>query len=387
MGKKKPLAGLKVLDFSTVYAGPVCTRMLADCGAEVLKVESPGIGDITRGAKGVTRIFAYFNAGKSSIAIDLKTPAGKDLARKLLTKVDVAVENFRPGVMKKLGLDYDSIKADCPRLVYCSMSGFGQSGPYVNRAAYAPIAQAASGFDFVHMECQDNATERPHNSGIMVADILTGAYAYGAIQTALLGRAQSGLGENIDVTMLESMLTLIPPQLQNAQLPTPAAARSYRAVKVKDGYVMVCIISGKNLEGLSQAMKRPDLLTDERFSPINRARDPQTLVEEIETWSSNFSGLDFEELLNSHGVPCSIYNAPEELFEHPQVASRESFTEFQDEWGEYKIQNLPFQFETTNLAPEDNVAMLGEHTTNILTEQLGLSADEITQLRDQRVIA
>ncbi|MBV1876920.1 MAG: CoA transferase [Pseudomonadales bacterium] len=384
---RKPLRGLKILDFSAVYAGPICTRMLADCGAEVLKVETPGAGDITRSARGMSRIFAHFNVGKSSIAIDLKSKSGQSLARQLAKKVDVLVENFRPGVMAKFGLDYDSLAADCPNLIYCSLSGFGQAGPFVSRAAYAPIAQAASGFDFVHQECQDGAPERPHNSGIMIADILTGSYAFGAVQTALLGRAQSGVGENIDVTMLESMLTLIPPQLQNSQLPSPAGPRSYRSVRVKDGFVMACIISGKNLEGLAKAMKRPDLLTDDRFSAINRARNPQVMVTEIETWSIQYTALECEQALNQCGVPCSVYNAPAELFDHPQIAARDSFAQLEDEHGEFLVQNVPFQFANADLATGKTVASLGQHTDQILTEQLNLSQVEITALRDASVVA
>tara|TARA_R110002111_G_scaffold1194_1_gene8349 strand:- start:556 stop:1752 length:1197 start_codon:yes stop_codon:yes gene_type:complete len=383
----KPLEGLQVLDFSTVYAGPICARMLADCGAEVVKVETPGMGDITRGFKGVSRIYAHFNAGKSSIAIDLKTDSGQGIARQLMSTVDVVVENYRPGVMEKFGLDYQSVKNEFPSLVYCSMSGFGQTGPFVDRAAYAPIAQASSGFDRAHMACQGDVQDRPHNSGIMVADILTGAYAFGAIQTALLGRAKHGHGEHIDVTMLESMLTLIPPQLQNAQLSNPAAARSYCPVSVKDGFVMVCIISGKNLQGLCKAMGRPELLEDERFEQTNRARNPQLLVAEIENWSTSLTAQECEERLNSCGVPCSIYNSPADMFDHPQTKARGTFTEILDDDGAFLIQNLPFQFTGVNLASSDLVAMLGQHTDEVLAKRLGLAEKQIVELRKVGVVA
>ena len=387
MTSSKPLAGITILDFSTVYAGPICTRMLADCGANVLKVETPGPGDITRGPKGMSRTYAYFNAGKSSIAIDLKSTSGQDVARRLMSSVDVVVENYRPGVMKKFGLDYEAVKEEFPELIYCSMSGFGQSGPFVDRASYAPIAQAASGYDQVHMDSQDGEPGRPHNSAIMVADILTGAYAFGAIQTAIIGRASHGRGENIDVTMLESMMTLLPPQLQNAQLPTPAAPRSYRPVRVKDGFVMVCIISGKNLEGLAKAMNRPNLLTDEKFGPSRRARNPQVLVTEIETWSTLLTGLECEKQLNACGVPCSIYNSVDDMFDHPQVKARGSFAELEDEHGSYLIQNLPFQFSGVGLIANELMAELGQHTDEILGQRLGLAEDQIADLRKQGVVA
>lgn len=383
----KPLEGLQVLDFSTVYAGPICARMLADCGAEVVKVETPGIGDITRGPKGVSRIYAHFNAGKSSIAIDLKTDSGRAIARQLMSTVDVVVENYRPGVMKKFGLDYGAVKDEFPSLIYCSMSGFGQSGPFVDRAAYAPIAQASSGFDHAHMECQDEVQDRPHNSGIMVADILTGAYAFGAIQAAFLGRASHGRGDHIDVTMLESMLTLIPPQLQNAQLSDPAAARSYRPVAVKDGFVMVCIISGKNFKGLCKAMDRPDLMEDERFAQTNRTRNPQLLVAEIESWSASLTAQECEERLNSCGVPCSIYNSPADMLDHPQMKARGTFTEVQDDDGAYLIQNLPFQFAGVNLGSSDLVALLGQHTDEVLVNRLDMAEEQIVELRKVGAVA
>ena len=177
----KPLAGLNVADFSMVYAGPICARMLSDCGASVTKVEPLGLGDTVRGN---ARIFAHFNAGKSSVQIDLGSIEGQELAHRLIDEADVLIENYRPGVMRRFGLDYASVKARRPDLVYCSMSGFGQSGPAAQRAAYAPVAHAASGYDIAHMsaqihpDTQVSENDRPPASGIMIADMLTGASAF-----------------------------------------------------------------------------------------------------------------------------------------------------------------------------------------------------------------
>jgi crotonobetainyl-CoA:carnitine CoA-transferase CaiB-like acyl-CoA transferase len=306
MTSRKHLDGYKVVDFSAVFAGPICSRFLLDCGADVIKVEMPGTGDLTRGVDGITRVFAHFNAGKRSVAIDLKNIEGQKLARQLISDADIVIENFRPGIMAKFGLDYDSLKVDRPDLIYCSISGFGQSGPYVNRAAYAPIVHATSGFDKVHTNAQRGEEERPPNWDIMVADILTGAYAFGAIQTALLGRERSGCGEHIDISMMESMMSLIPAHIQAAQMTDPPVIGRFYPVKVKDGFVMTCIVSDKNLQCLATALERPDLLTDPRFVRRERPGNFDQLIAEIECWSSGLSAKECEAALNHAGVPGSV---------------------------------------------------------------------------------
>ena len=262
---KKPLDGYKVVDFSAVFAGPICSRFLLDCGAEVIKVETPKVGDLTRGIGGITPVFAHFNAGKRSIAVDLKNPSGQELIRELIIDADIVIENFRPGIMSKFGLDYESLRPQKPDLIYCSISGFGQSGPYVGRAAFAPIVHAASGFDSSHTHAQPDDEFHPPTWDIMVADILTGTYAFGSIQTALIGRERNGIGEHIDVSMMESMMSLIPAHIQAAQMDEPVVIGQFHPVKVKDGFVMLCVVSDKNLQSLSVALNRPELLTDPRF--------------------------------------------------------------------------------------------------------------------------
>jgi CoA:oxalate CoA-transferase len=345
MSKSKPLDGYKVVDFSAVFAGPICSRFLRDCGADVIKVESPGAGDLTRGVDGITPVFAHFNAGKRSIAVDLKQPAGQSLVKQLISDADIVLENFRPGIMAKFGLDFESLQPQNPELVYCSISGFGQSGPYVNRAAYAPIVHAASGFDSVHAWSQQGPSAdeaiRPSNWEIMVADILTGSYAFGAIQTALLGRERGGGGSYIDVSMMESMMTLIPAHIQSAQMAEPALIGRFFPAKVKDGFVMVCVVSDKNLECLAAALGRPDLLEDPRFVRGPRTANFYLLAEEVERWSVSLSARECEEALNRAGVPCSLYQQVDDLFAHPQVVERHSFASiFDDVLGDFLIQNM-----------------------------------------------
>ena len=383
MSATKPLAGLKVADFSMVYAGPICARMLSDNGASVTKIEPLGVGDTVRAN---AQIFAHFNTGKKSIQIDLSHAQGQVLAHKLVDDADVVIENYRPGVMARFGLDYDSVKSRCPQVVYCSISGFGQTGPDAQRAAYAPIAHAASGYDISHLRAQPGDNTRPAASGIMIADMLTGAYAYGAIQTALLGRMNSGQGDYIDVTMLESTMMLIPGQQQMAQMAEPPRSGGFQPVAASDGFVMLCIVSEKNFNGLCTAIDRPDMLTDERFVTGKRFLNMAEFVSEIERWSSIRDVAECEAVLNQHGVPCSRYNAPADLFDDPQLIHRGCFRSMQGDDGAYKIQNVPFQFASFNNATSAHSPEPGQHTDWILEHQLGLEEKTIVQLRDDGVV-
>lgn len=388
MSSKKPLQGYKVIDFSAVFAGPFCARMLQDCGADVVKIEAPGAGDFTRGVDGLTRVYAHFNAGKRSIAIDMKKPAGQQLARQLIADADIVIENFRPGIMAKFGLDYASLKQDHPDLVYCSISGFGQSGPHVNRAAYAPIVHAASGFDSVHLRAQAEVEQRPPNWEIMIADILTGSYAFGAIQSAMLRRERFGEGEYIDVSMMESMMTLIPAHLQAAQMTEPPPIGRFCPVRTKDGYVMICIVSDKTMENLCSAIDRADLLQEPRFVRGPRSANLKLLAAEIELWSAALTSAECELALNKAEVPCGAYLQPEDMFDHPQVLERNSFTTLSDDiLGEFLIQNMPFKFRNTDSTAAGWVAKLGEHTDEILAERLGLAPADIAALRTAGIVS
>ena len=383
MSATKPLAGLKVADFSMVYAGPICARMLSDNGAAVTKIEPLGMGDTVRAN---SRIFAHFNAGKKSIQIDLASQAGQELAHGLIDDADVVIENYRPGVMARFGLDYASVKDRCPHVVYCSISGFGQTGPDAQRAAYAPIAHAASGYDVSHMRAQLDDNARPAASGIMIADMLTGAYAYGAMQTALLGRMNSGRGDYIDITMVESTMMLIPGQQQTAQMADPPRVGGFQPVAASDGFVMLCIVSEKNFLGLCAAIDRPDMLEDKRFVRGRRFLHMAEFVAEIERWSSTRDVATCEAILNRHGVPCSRYNTLADLFDAPQLVHRESFRTMTDDDGTYRIQNAPFQFESFDNSTSAHAPGPGQHTNWVLEHQLNLEAAAISRLREDGVV-
>ena len=361
----KPLNGLKIVDFSAVFAGPICTRLMSDCGADVIKVEPPVGGDVIRGPFGRSRLFAHFNAGKKCVALDLGTSKGQEMARELISEADVVVENYRPGIMSKFGLDYASLKDDFPSMVYCSISGFGQTGPHVHRAAYAPIAHAASGFDYVHQHDQIEPEAPPPVWGIMVADMLTGSYAHGAILTALLGRQRHGRGDYIDVTMLESMMMLIPSQVQLAQMENPPPTGGFRPIQCKDGFVMVCIVSGKNLKCLAETIGKPELVDDERFQLVNRSQYQDDFFGEIEAFTSRYTVDEAEGLLNEGGVPCSRYNSPSDLFSHPQLTERSSFKQFEDDTSKFLVQNSPYLLKGCDISTTPTNPLLGEHTLEI----------------------
>ncbi len=388
MPAAKPLAGLKVADFSIAYAGPICGRMLRDCGADVIKIEPTKLGD---GVRSNSRIFTHFNAGKRAVQIDLSTPEGQQLAHDLIDTVDVVIENFRPGIMAQFGLDYASVKTRRPDLVYCSISGFGQTGPDAQRAAFAPIAHAASGFDHAHIRTQLNTgsseNARPQASGIMIADMLTGAYAFGAVQTALLGRVNSGLGDHIDVTMLESMMTLIPGHQQVAQVPGAPEIGGFLPIATSDGYIMACVVSDKNFNGLCAAIERQDLHNDDRFERAGRIKNVAALVAEIELWSKTRTVDECEQQFNHHGIPCSRYNAIGDLFTAPQLQHRGAFSATADEDGEYFVQNLPFQFASVDNTAAPHAPALGEHTDAVCRDTLGLDDAAIAALRGRNIIA
>src|SRR6476646_695858 len=245
------LERIRVLDFTTTIAGPHCTRLLADLGAEVIKIEAPE-GDMMRTRppqrNGASTSFGQLNAGKKSIVLDLKTPPAVEAVRRLVATADVVVENFRPGVMRRFGLDYEVLAPIKPELIYCAISGYGQTGPSSQLPAYAPVIHAASGYDLAHMAYQGEA-RRPDYCGIYIADVLTGTYAFGAITAALYQREGNQKGQNIDVSMLESMLSVTLSELQGLKPPpTPL----YGPIATADGYVIVAVGSENTFRNLMQ---------------------------------------------------------------------------------------------------------------------------------------
>ena len=378
----KSFGGLRVLDFSTTIAGPHCTRMLADMGAEVIKVESAE-GETMRTRPpvrdGFSAVFGQLNAGKKSLVLDLKSPEAVEVVRRLVASTDILVENFRPGVMRRLKLDYDGLRQINPQLIYCSISGYGQTGPSAELPAYAPVIHAASGYDMAHLSYQPGRT-RPDYCGIYHADVVTGAYAFGAISAALYQRQASQNGQHIDVSMLESMLSLTLNEVQWSQFEVSLPSRPmFGPVETADGFVMVAIASEKTFQSLVRTSGHPHWISDPRFARYADRRDNwKDLMEGIETWSRTLSTAQCLAALSQNGVPSSAYRTVAQALSDPQLAHRGALAEVADGGGTFKVMNLPFRMSENRVAAGRRAATLGEHTVAVLRES-GLSEDEIAR--------
>ena len=379
-----PFDQLRVVDFTTTIAGPHCTRLLADLGAEVIKVEAPE-GDMMRSRPplrdGASTSFGQLNTGKKSVVLDLKRPEALDAARRLVATADVLVENFRPGVMQRFGLDYAVLKPVKPDLVYCAISGYGQTGPSAGLPAYAPVIHASSGFDLAQIAYQ-GIDRRPDYCGIYIADVLTGTYAFGAIMTALFQRQATGHGQLIDVSMLESMLSLTLSEIQLAQFPNSYVPGRpvFGPIQTKDGYINLSIASERTFQNLATAAGRRDWIEDARFARYpDRRVNWGLLIDELEIWSKRLTSAEVQAIFNRHGVPSSPYRTVKEALADPQLAHRHALAEVHDQGGSFRVLNPPFRFSAGNAAAQPWVAALGEHTAAVLGE-LGYSPRDIAGL-------
>lgn len=379
----RPLDGLRILDFSTTIAGPHCSRLLADMGADVVKVESPE-GDLMRSRPvqrdGFSTMFGQLNAGKKSIVLDLKKPEAVAAIKKLATTVDILVENYRPGVMKRLGLDYAELSKVNPRLIYCAISGYGQTGPGAGRPAYAPVIHASTGYDMAHLFYQQGR-QRPDNCGIFVADYASGAYAMGAILAAVHQRHATGKGQMVDVSMFETLVGMLLGEVNRAQFDFEMPSRPmYGPIEASDGYVMLATASEKTFQDMATAAGRRDWLTDPRFEKYqDRRMNWGLLVDELEEWSKKMSVKEVVAALEKQGVPCSPYVTVTEALQDPQVGHRGSLCTIEDGGGTYKSPAPPFRFSGSSLQSGPKVAALGEDTKAVLA-QAGLTQSEIEAL-------
>ena len=386
----KSFQGLRVLDFSTTIAGPHCTRMLADMGAEVIKIE-PAEGETMRTRpplrNNFSTVFGQLNVGKKSLVLDLKSPDAIQIIHQLVAGADILVENFRPGVMRRLKLDYGSLQALNPKLIYCSISGYGQTGPSAELPAYAPVIHAASGYEMAHLAYQPGRS-RPDYCGIYHADVLTGVYAFGAISAALYQRQGTHRGQHIDVSMLESMLSLTLNELQWSQFEVTLPKRPmFGPLETADGYVMVAVASEKTFQNLVKAAGHPGWITDPRFAKYaDRRNNWEALMNGVETWSRLLTTEKCLAELNGHGVPCSAYRTVAEALSDPQIAHRGALSEVADGGGTFKVLNLPFRMSGAQVSAGKRIATLGEHTVAFLRES-GRSEDEIAAFSGKPLMA
>jgi crotonobetainyl-CoA:carnitine CoA-transferase CaiB-like acyl-CoA transferase len=382
-------SGLRVLDFSTTIAGPHCTRMLADLGAEVIKIETSE-GETMRTRPPVrntcSTAFGQLNVGKRSLVLDLKSPEGVEAVRRLVRTADILVENFRPGVMRRLKLDYASLHKLNPKLIYCSISGYGQTGPSAELPAYAPVIHAASGYEMAHLAYQPGRS-RPDYCGNYSADVLTGVYAFGAIGAALHQRRGSGQGQHIDVSMLESMLGLTLNEVQWSQFDVkPTQRPMFGPIETSDGYVMVAIASEKTFRGLMKVIGQPEWISDPRFAIYSDRRENwASLMNGVEAWSRTVTTERCLAALNGEGVPSSAYRTVAEGLCDPQLAHRGALAEVEDGGGIFRVMNLPFRMSGAVVSVAKRMSTLGEHT-RVYLKEIGLSEDEIAAFAGNKAV-
>lgn len=392
------LAGLTVVDFTRVLAGPYATRMLADLGARVIKIERPGEGDEIRhtvfqldpGRSDQSSYFARLNAGKESIAIDLAHPQAREVVLDLVRTADVVVENFSPGVMARYGLDDAALRPLRPDLVYCSISGFGQTGPLSSMQAYAHLINAISGI----MDLDRGGEPEPRVAYLQAADVLAGAHAFGAICAALVRRGRSGRGAYLDVSMLECLVAADDISY-GALLNGGAVLREPRIGMVLHPiggrYVAVQSAGAPHLwSRLAALIGRPELETDARFAtPMARRMNWPALLQILRDWLDRFDSADQAvATLSAARIPAVPMLSPEELVEHPQMAARSAFPEIEHPArGRIRVTALPFHVDGRPVAPGGAAPYrVGEHTRRVLTELLGYSAERIGTLQSLQVI-
>jgi crotonobetainyl-CoA:carnitine CoA-transferase CaiB-like acyl-CoA transferase len=398
-----PLTGIKVLDLTRVLAGPWCTQNLADLGAEVTKIERPGSGDDTRGwgppyikdAQGNdTTEAAYYasaNRNKQSVALDIASPRGAELVRQLAMQSDILVENFKVGGLRKYGLDYDSIKAINPQLIYCSITGFGQTGPFASRPGYDFMIQGMGGLMSITGERDDLPGGGPQKAGVAVADLMTGMYATVGILAALHERSRSGLGQHIDMALLDCQVAMLANQNLNYMTSGVAPRRAgnahqnlvpYQVFAAADGHLIVAVGNDSQFRNYCGVIGRPGLADDVRFKTnpnrvINRDLLVPMLVEAMKLQSRDH----WLEELERVGVPAGPINTIEQVNENPQVLARDMKRVLpHTSAGEAPVSSSPLKLSDSPVAYRHAAPLLGEHTEQVLSERLGLSAEEIQQL-------
>jgi crotonobetainyl-CoA:carnitine CoA-transferase CaiB-like acyl-CoA transferase len=402
------LHGVRVLDLSRVLAGPWCTQTLADLGADVIKVERPGTGDDTRGwgppflkdrDGAETHEAAYFlgcNRNKRSITVDIAQPAGQALIRRLAAQCDVFVENFKVGDMARYGLDAAQLTALNPRLVYCSITGFGQTGPYASRAGYDYAVQGIGGLMSVTGERDDLPGGGPQKVGVAVADLFTGMYASVAILAALRHRDATGQGQVIDMALLDAQVAMLANLGANYLVTGESPRRAgnahqnivpYQVFEVADGHLILAVGNDGQFAKFCAVAGRPDLAVDPRFAKnADRVRRRDVLVPLLANILKTRSKQDWLATLEAAQVPCGAINSLEEVFADPQVRERGMTVQMPHPLTDaLRLVASPLKLSATPVRYDHPPPLLGEHTDDVLTD-FGIGADERAALRAQGVL-
>jgi len=395
-----PLSGLRVLDLTRVLAGPTCTQMLGDLGAEVIKIERPEAGDDTRGFAPPfvpnTKESAYFvgvNRNKKSVTLDIAKPEGQAIIHKLLEHCDILVENFKVGALAKYGLGYEQLVKTHPRLIYCSITGFGQTGPYAPRPGYDALIQAMGGV----MSLTGEPNGSPQKVGVPVADLFAGLYGCIGILAAVNHRNSTGQGQQIDIGMLDTHVAWLanqgmnylatgenPPRLGN-QHPNIAP---YQEFPTKDGYIILAVGNDPTFERFCKAFGQEALLADPRFAtnPI-RVQNRQLVTDTLTPVMKSKTTAEWIEALEALKIGCGPINTLEQVFADPHVQARDMVVEMAHGSGEtVKVIANPVKLSATPPSYRSAPPVLGEHTQDVLTSVLKMSASDIATLKEKGIV-
>jgi len=393
----KALEGIKVLDLSRALAGPYCTMMLADMGAEVIKLEMPGKGDDSRSygppfVEGESAYFMSVNRNKKSLTLNMKSERSTEIIHRLIKQSDVLVENFRPGVMKRLGLGFQRVKEMNSQIIYCSISGFGQDGPYRMLPGFDQVMQGMGGI----MSITGEPGGPPIKVGVAIADISGGMFAAYGILVALYNREKRGRGQMIDVSLLDSQVALLTYQagayFASGEIPQPVGSGHpvivpYQAFKAKDVYFNIAAGNDKLWKILCKAIGLEKAIDDPKFATnAKRVENREEIVKVISDIIITKNGEEWLKILTDAGVPCGPIYTMDKIFTDPQVLHRQMLKKLDHpKVGKIKVTGVPIKLSDTPGEVETAPPILGQHTQEILTE-LGFSDQDIKKLRQEKVI-
>ena len=390
-----PLFGIKIIDLSSVISGPVATVLLADQGADVIKVEAPQ-GDIVRrmglGKNNLSPGFVSANRGKRSICIDLKEPAGVAVVKKLIADADVFIQNFRPGAIERMGLSYDVMSALNPRLLYVSVSGFGETGPYAHKRVYDPVIQALTGLPDVQA---DSATSRPKMVRTIIPDKVSALTTAQAITAGLLERERgSGEGQHIKVAMIDATISFLWPEALGGLTMVGGEKNVRRGqlaqdliFETKDGYITCGAVSDSEWKGMCAALEQPHWLDDERFStPMGRVANAKERIDSMGDVLKSRTSADWLERLDANDVPCAPVLSRPEILENEQIKANKLISQYEHPGlGQIRQPRPGAKFSRSDMRKEPIAPALGQHSEEILRD-LGLPGAEIRELVDKGIV-
>ena len=379
-----PLAGYRVIDVTQMLSGPMSTMILGDQGADVIKVEPPETGDLTRafGKNGIAPGFAMLNRNKRSVALNLKEPKGVELLKRLVASADVFVQNFRPGAVERMGIGEDALRSVKPDLIYVSISGFGETGPYVHKRVYDPVIQALSGLTDIQ---RDPVTGRPKMIRLVIPDKVTALTAAQAITAALLARERTGKGQHVRLAMLDAVVSFLWPEgmashtfVRDGQGATRPPDVRDLIFETADGYITAGAMSNKEWEGMVRALERPEWLEDERFrTPAGRMKHADVRLEMTAEVLKTRTSAEWLARLDAEQVPCAPALSREEMLSNEQILANQLIVESEHPYaGRMRMTRPAARFEETPAELRLPAPMLGEHTDEVLTE-MGVSSERL----------